>query len=352
MPDIDPDTALRIAKTIADMYGDAANRMLQLVASRLAGGIDQPGWAEAKLAELLHLRADAQAVVNGLTADAPTAITAAITDANSIGANAAAIELDLAPVVNHAAVKALASETVGTLTSTHPGILRSTLDAYRSIIADTSAADVVTGTATRVQATQRALDRFADRGITGFTDSAGRQWELESYAEMATRTAAGRAMVDGRTEAYRQDGRSLVIVSSSPQECSACRPFEGKLLSLTGEHVGDRVGGIRVVNTLAGARSAGFQHPNCRHDVRPYIDGLTTPMTHTADPDGDAARQTQRYLERGIRQWRRRASVALDDNAKGKADAAVKAWRARLAEHVQANDLKRMPGRERIGSGR
>lgn len=352
MPDIDPDTALRLAKTVADIYGDAAARLLETVARRLADGITEPGWAEAKLAELLGVRNDARTIIAELDNLVSDAVTAAITEGATIGTKVAAIELHLAPRTNTAAVDALARETIDALTDVHGAILRTTLDTYRTIIAEVSAPGVVTGTETRRQATQRALNRFADRGIVGFTDRAGRRWEIESYAEMATRTASGRAMVNGRVEQYTAAGRTLVIVSNAPQECSKCRPFEGKLLSLDGEHVGTRQGGIVVVDTLDGARSRGFQHANCRHDLRPFVAGLTKPMAHTADPDGDEARQRQRYLERGLRQWKRRAAVALDDAERAKANRAIGEWRTRLKDHVDANDLKRQPASERVGSAR
>lgn len=356
MPDIDPDVTLRMAKAIADMYGDAAGQLLTTVARRLAKGITEPGWAEQKLAELTGLRAEAAAVVARLTEDAPGLIETTIAEANSIGANAARISTTLAPVTNQAAVQALAAETVGVITGTHQTIIRTTLDTYRSVIAEVAAPGVVTGAETRLQATQRALNRFADHGITGFRDRAGRNWEIESYAEMATRTATGRAMVDGRVTQYQADGRNLVIVSNAPQECEKCRPFEGQLLSLNGEQVGDiidtRQGRFKVLATLAQARSAGLQHVNCRHDLRPFIPGLTKPMTHTEDPEGDQARQEQRRLERGVRQWKRRAAVALDEQTERAAKAKAKAWSQRLKEHVEANDLKRLRYREQISSAR
>ena len=56
MPDLDPDLPARLAKAIADTYAEAGADLLRIVAARLARGIDEPGWAEAKLAEVLRLR--------------------------------------------------------------------------------------------------------------------------------------------------------------------------------------------------------------------------------------------------------------------------------------------------------
>lgn len=351
MPDLPPDLILEQAKAVADVYSEAVARLTQLVAKRLADGLDAPDWAEAKLAELGQLRDEARAVVDRLLVDGPDAIRAAVTDSAAAGVDAAALELPgvtLNPRTNTEAVDALVRETVAPIRKGEQTILRQVLDVYRQVIAETSAPGVVTGSETRVQAAQRALNRFVDRGVVQFVDKAGRRWELESYVEMATRTASGRAMIDGRLDVYRADGRDLVIVSDSPQECKLCRPFEGQLLSISGEHVGDKVDGRRVVDTVRGAQRKGLHHPNCRHDLRPYVPGLTKRYTSTADPTGDELRQEQRRLERGVRQWRRREAAALTPEAKRDAAAKARDWQRRLREHVDRHDLQRRPERERI----
>lgn len=353
-PPLDPDAIARASKVVSDIYGDAVARMLTQVAKRMARGIDEPGWAEAKLLDLIALRADAQAIVAELAETGPPAVQKAIAEASEAGRTAAArqMRVSLQPTTNTSAVEALARETVGRLTGTHDGILRSIDDIYRQVVAEVSAPGVVTGTETRIQATQRALDRWAAKGVTGFRDAAGRNWELESYAEMATRTATGRAMIDGRLDEYQSNGRQFVIVSDSPQECSLCRPFEGKGLSLDGTGVGTKVGGIKIVATMRQARREGLFHPNCTHDTRPIIPGLTRPMTHTSNPEGDKARQRQRTLERQVREWRRRQSVAITDEAKARSAAGLKSAQKRLRDHIDEHDLKRQPQRERIGRAR
>src|ERR1035437_1951419 len=91
---------------------------------------------------------------------------------------------------------------------------------------------VAAGTVTRREATQLALNKFADQGITGFVDTAGRNWSLSAYSEMATRTAVGHAAIDGHLETLMANGVDLVIVSDSPGECPLCAPWQGELLTL------------------------------------------------------------------------------------------------------------------------
>lgn len=353
-PPINPDTIARTAKATADIYGDAVARLLDVVARRMARGIDEPGWAEAKLLDLIGLRADAQSIIDDLAEHGPPAVRKAIEDAFESGRVGAArqLRITMSPWTNTSAVDALARETVGRLRIAEHGILRSIDDVYRQIVAEVSAPGVVTGTETLTQSIQRALNRFADRGITGFIDTAGRNWSIESYAEMATRTATSRAMIEGRLGEYRANGRELVIVSDHPQECELCRKWEGKILAIAGPwRKGDTLeDGAKVAGTLDDARRDGLYHPNCRHDCRPYIVGLTRPYSGTEDPEGDAQRQEQRRLERQVRKWKNREAVAVDDRSAKIAKAQRRVAEERLSGHIRDHDLKRQRHRERTGT--
>lgn len=345
----DPDLALRLAKATVDVYGTAAQRLLELVAGRLARGIDRPGWAEQKLLETVRLRDQAQAIVDQLIEAGPDAVREAITAAFARGVRDAAGDLTVGELraggpPSATAVDALVTEAITQVSATHGGILRQVLDVYRTVIGDATS-QVAAGATTRLQAAQVSLDRFAARGITGFVDAAGRRWELESYTEMAVRTAAGRAQVAGTLDRFRATGRDLVIVSDHTQECRLCRPWEGRVLSITGRTVG--------YPTVAEARADGLLHANCRHNLTAFVAGLTKAPRQTADPDGDAARQEQRRLERGVREWKRREAAALNDAARRRARAQVRGWQARLREHVDSrDDLRRRPERERTGTAR
>lgn len=349
MAQADPELALRLAKATADLYGDAVQRLLAIVAARLARGIEVEGWAERKLLEVSGLRTEVLAEIRTLEREGGRAVSDAVAGGWKAGEIVGG--QDLAEVgirttftrTNRRAVRALIAEAVDQVRSTHVRILRSTVDAYRAAIAE-AAGQTVAGVDTRRRAAQRALDRFANTGVTGFVDSANRAWDLASYAEMATRTATGRAQVAGALDRFEAAGRDLVIVSDSPQECRVCRPWEGRILSVSGKD--------RRYPSVRQATSAGLLHANCRHNLGLYVPGLTRPMRATADPKGDVARQEQRRLERGIRQWQRRAAVALSPEAEQLAKRKADEWRRRLVEHVAANDLKRQRQRETLGGAR
>lgn len=251
----DPDLALREAKAVADLYGQAVDVLLRKVAARLARGIDEPGWAENKLLEVMDLRHDAQMVVDDLMAGTEQVVGDAVRAGWKAGAGQVA--------TNESVVGALVSETVSSVTQIRGGILRATLDIFRTVVAE-STGPTVAGATTRRQAAQASLDRFANRGIGGFVDKAGRRWSIDTYAEMATRTAVGRAQVAGGLQRITDEGGDLVIVSDAPQECKVCRRWEGKVLSVSGSTpTGTRLGGFTVAGTVAQAQAAGLHHPNC-----------------------------------------------------------------------------------------
>ena len=72
----------------------------------------------------------------------------------------------------------------------------------------------------RIQAAQKALDDLLGKGITGFTDRAGRRWDLASYVEMATRTGVSNAYDDLHLGALSRAGIDVVLVGTHSTEGS------------------------------------------------------------------------------------------------------------------------------------
>lgn len=337
--------------------------ILEAVRKRAARGVKEAGWAEAKAAEIAALRESLRGQLPGLLSGVPEDVREAVEAGYDAGGKEAGKELIAAELTNPApqaytrgaSVRAIVKEAVGNLVKTHPRILRSALDAYRDVIAG-AAEDVITGVATRQSAVQRALNMFADRGITGFVDSAGRSWDMASYAEMATRSAVIRSSVAGKSEKYQAADQDLVVVSDHWEECDLCRPWEGRVLSLSGKTSG--------YPTLAEAEGAGLFHPACRHTTNLWIPGVSeTPRRQTPVDKAEAEkvykeRLTQRRLERGVRQWKRREMVALDPVEQAKASRKVIAWQKGLDAHIEVVNkrragtgipaMKKQPGRAQV----
>lgn len=342
---VDPDELVRLSLRLEQLYADVEVSLLRYIAKRLARGLGDDDWAVKRLGEAGVVRSRARRIVSSLQRERDKEVVRMVMAAHAAGAESAArttgIAATIATVDSEAASRALVHALSGNLSQADLSILRSADDIYRRVIANVTARGLA-DEFTRRAAAQAALDMFADTGITGFTDMAGRNWSLTSYAEMACRTAVNSAARQGVFDELRADGRDLVIVSGSPSCCEMCAPWEGEVLSLDGMTSG--------YPTLGEAEADGLFHPNCSHTADPYIEGLTKrTAVQRGDPERYAARQEQRYLERGLRQWKMREAVALDDAAAARAAAKVSEWESRLRQHITANDLKRLPYRERIG---
>ncbi|MFE0877309.1 phage minor capsid protein [Streptomyces smyrnaeus] len=368
---IHPGMVEPLAERTRDLYAGAEERLLGIIARQLAAGLDAPGWAERKLAAIQQLRRASQAVVDELGKATSLDVFDVVAESYNIGHRAAVAELgalddDARRLVDEVtpqaqAVDRIAQETVDRLTATHRSILRAVVDGFRDIVS-TVVGDVALGTATRRQATQNAMQRFADRGIRAFVDRAGRRWQLTSYAEMAVRTATARAATEAHTRTLTDAGIELVIVSDAPRECPLCRPWEGRILAIDGptgkrtietEHATEdgRTVRVRVAGSLDEARRAGLQHPNCRHSVSAYTPGLTVAEQAVSDPTGYEAGQRQRAIERHIRKWKRREAAAVSPEAQRAARAKTRQWQGTMRDHLAAHpDLRRLRAREQPGA--
>jgi hypothetical protein len=365
---VDPDHVDKLARAAVGVAQDAEQAIVQRVASALSRGIDSPDWQRAKLADLARQRAAWERIVEVYLRSGRTAVGAAVLEGGARGQALALTALRAAfgaaapgSLAGSRSVLALAAESAGIVTSTRFGILRAAEDLYRGTV-EGAVGRVLLGGETRRGVAQTVLDRLLGNGLTGFVDKAGRRWELASYVEMATRTAVQRAMTQAHTEALQEQGLDLIIVSDAPQECERCRPWEGKVLSLSGGGAGtvqvasvtnpDRLVSVTVAGSLEQAKRAGLLHPGCRHSYSAYLPGLTKRPTSTADPEGDAARQRLRELERRVRREKLREAAALGPSEAARARGRVRQGQAAIREHVERTGMIRQPAREVIGKAR
>lgn len=101
-----------------------------------------------------------------------------------------------------------------------------------------------------------------DNGITALRDRGGKSWDLDRYSEMLVRTKLTQAHNTGVANRMVESGYDLVIVSDHLGTCELCRPWEGKVLSLTGRN--------ENYQSVDDAKAGGLFHPNCRHVYSPY----------------------------------------------------------------------------------
>ncbi|MFD4264039.1 phage minor capsid protein [Streptomyces sp. NPDC058534] len=384
---VSPAMAEDLATEVARLYDDAQAALLERLAAALEADIQSPRWAELKLAAVGNLRTAVEEIANVLQQDTNGAVRRALIEAYNRGRQSAVAELGALDIgrelaarqtlPNAPAVDRLAASMADDTRPVYARITRAIVDVYRRIVSG-PAGNVLLGAATRRQASQRALNAFAQRGVTGFVDRAGRSWDMASYAEMAVRSVTARAAVEGHVDALAEIGVGLVMVSDAPLECPLCERWEGEVLTLTGppgpqtmlaEHAAPpeepRRGLLRrrpptppvvvhIAGSLIEARAAGLFHPNCRHSLAAYLPGVSTRPPHHATP-GTTYEDTQRQraIERHIRRWKREQAAAMDEAARRRAGAYVRKWQKAAREHVAAHpDLRRKPTREQIGAAR
>ncbi|MFB9687695.1 phage minor capsid protein [Amycolatopsis plumensis] len=365
-----------LAGTIVELYADLEQRLAALVAREIRAGIEVSDQVQQSLTAITTLRRAGERMLGAIETDLSGTVEQAVVLAYHRGGEAAVAELAKRGALTPAelaqlrqalpqlgAIQRLVYALTSKLLATHVRILRWELDAYREVIAKTIATGTLVGRETRLRTAQRAWEELLSRGVTGFTDKAGRNWQLASYVEMATRTGTAQAAVQGNLDRLADAGIDLVVVSDAPQECKRCRPWEGKVLSRTGpgartvrarHGTQDRTVTVHVAGSVLEAVEAGLMHPNCRHSLSAYLPGVTRLPTDTADPDGDEARQKLRALERKVRKDKLQAAAALDPAARRAFEKKVRDTQAQIREHIKTapTTLFRQPNRERIGVAR
>lgn len=305
-----------LADVVTEMHVTAEGTVLRFMAGTLGTGLGSDDWGLRRTLDTAAVVRRSDLVVATLAHDAEREIDRVLSEAYRRG---------------H-----------GTLTTAPRGLLQRLMDRLRQVWATfrgsvrTSYSRIVGAASfqrdeqSRRQAVQRELDRLADRGITGFRDSQGRQWSAPGYVRQAVTHATGTAAMDGWFAANVQADRLLVIVPETPTTCPLCAPWLGRVLSILpdGEHP-----------SVAEARMAGLWHPNCQHPAEQWFPGYRyRPVPQVIRRNRQAlyvASQRQRQIERTVAQWQRREAAALDDIARAKARRKVRYWRAALKAHIR-----------------
>jgi len=165
--------------------------------------------------------------------------------------------------VHQFAAQVLAENVYQRLEDVTQVIGRQVNDIYRQLALENIRGSTI-GYDTWKQVAQQIRQQIAERGITGFIDRQGKRWNLSSYTAMVARTSTMEAHLEGTRNRLLEQGHDLIVVSDHRGECELCRPWEGRVLSLSGR--------TPHYPTLAEAKAAGLFHPNCRHTYSLYLD--------------------------------------------------------------------------------
>jgi len=258
MPGINANTNRILAQQVVDLYSAAENNILEKVSKRLSKNTadDPANWQHKKLLQIQKMRDDVKEQISVLDLEMPKEANGIIAKGYKEGLNSVDADLKRQGIartkegelyfsdqigivetevkiafakVDTTKVDALGKALTDQLKLTHPQIIRSTDDIYRQVIAE-SVSTTLTGSGTLRDAVQGSLNKFANKGVSGFVDKAGRNWTLQSYSEMACRSNLVQANLAGTQDRMDELGVSLVIVSYHPGSSDLCLPYEGKVL--------------------------------------------------------------------------------------------------------------------------
>ncbi|SDY13465.1 phage minor capsid protein [Eubacterium barkeri] len=244
---------------------------------------------------------------------------------------------------------------VDSVTSDFAKVENSTLrkmdDIYRQTVYKAQMS-VAAGAKTLDQAIDMATMDFLTKGIQSIRYRNGHNISIASYAEMAIRTANHRAMLMGEGKKRDEMGIHTVFVSAHASTCELCRPWQGRKLiddvfSSGTKEEAEEMGYPLVSEAIA----AGLLHPNCRHHLATYFQGITQIPEIPEDSiikQNYSAEQRQRRIEGQIRRWKRMQAGALDPEQYSKATMNLKRSQSQMRKHLEEHpELRRQYNREK-----
>ena len=225
--------------------------------------------------------------------------------------------------------------------------LRMMDDVYRQTIYRAELA-ASTGSVTMEQAVDLAAKDFLAAGINCIQYRNGRLVNIATYAEMAIRTSSLRSYLRGAADQRAALGIDTVLVSQYGACSDTCLPWQGRVYiddvwgSFDGEITGAR-GKSRNGKwypLLSTAVEAGLFHPNCRHTLSTWIEGVSRmpkPLDARKVQETAVLEQKQRRMEAKIRRLKRLAEGTLDSDKAKEYRRKARAAQAELRAYIIDN---------------
>lgn len=206
------------------------------------------------------------------------------------------------------------------------------------------------GVYTPEQAIDVATKDFLEKGINCIQYKNGALVNIASYAEMVIRTSGKRANMMAEGARNQEWGVTTIQITQHGSTCPLCSAWQGRVL------IDDVYSGGKASDgdypLLSTAMAEGLFHPNCRHGSGTFFEGISNapqPLAQAEVEEKYQKEQQQRYNERKIREWKRKANGSMDEGNKRKAEEKVKYWQERQRKLIKDNDwLRRNYHREKI----
>jgi hypothetical protein len=158
--------------------------------------------------------------------------------------------------IHQQAVQVLAENTYSRFIGVDQIVGRRVDDVFREVALKSIKGSVI-GYETTRQAAKRIKDDLAERGITGFIDRSGREWDMSTYAEMLATESTNQTFRQGTINRFEERGNDLVTVSEHAGSCEDCAQYEGEVFSLSGDS--------EEYPPLEDAIDGGLFHVRCKH---------------------------------------------------------------------------------------
>jgi len=245
--------------------------------------------------------------------------------------------------------------------------------AYQSELQFIAAADdaylaVSTGTLGIDQAIKQGVLTLAEQGVRVLNSQTGRVEQADVAIKRNIWTGINQATGDMTLAMAAEAGTDLVEVSAHPGArnkgvgAANHESWQGKVYSISGTHPKYEP----LIATTGYGTGAGLLGWNCRHSVFLFFEGYEKPTYTQAELDRVnntqvtyggkqmdlyEATQHQRYLERGVRDWKRKQSMfeaAGLGEEHAMAGLKVKDWQYRLRDFTKQTGLERRYEWERV----
>lgn len=222
------------------------------------------------------------------------------------------------------------------------------------------------GSLTLTEAIDLATREFLDKGINCIVYADSRRVNIADYVRMALRTTSTRATLQGAAKRFAELGYDTVLISQYGGCSETCEPYQGKVYidDVFTIWNGERSGDFGKSNycdkwfmLLSVAIRGGLFHPNCRHTMGQYIEGLTKipqPIPAEKIREQRALEEKQRAMERKIRALKRKAEGTQDEKKVKEYKRKLREEQGKLREFIKEHDdvLRRDYSREKIYSGK
>lgn len=266
--------------------------------------------------------------------------------------------------VNTPKMERLMQDVVQVEQTAETAALRTMDDVYRRTVNRAQLA-MAAGETTLTKAIDMAVREFLEKGLNSIVYRDGRHVDIADYVRMVLRTTSTRAQLQGKSKRFAELGYDTVLISQYGGCSETCEPWQGRayiddvFTIWNGEINGDS-GKSRYCDKwfplLSSAIRGGLFHPNCRHTMSLYIDGVTKippPIPAEQIRKQRELEQKQRVMERKIRKLKRLEAGTQDPQAVKeygrKARAAQQELKAFVDEHRDV--LKRDYEREKYYGG-